>query len=88
VARRPALASPEETIFPFGAIILKPLHAILQASVMEDAMTAIVATIFHKTSAKSLADIEALTTVALFSAIGLLISVATIAFDKYPLVVG
>ena len=49
-------------------------------------MTALVSTIFHKTSANSLADIETLTTVALFSAIGLLISIATIVFDKYPLV--
>jgi len=76
----------EETTFSLGATILKPSNAILQVSIMEGAMTALVSTIFHKTSANSLADIETLTTVALFSAIGLLISIATIVFDKYPLV--
>src|SRR5882757_10706725 len=76
----------EETTFSLGAAILKPSNAILQVSIMEGAMTALVSTIFHKTSANSLADIETLTTVALFSAIGLLISIATIVFDKYPLV--
>jgi len=45
-------------------------------------MTALAAKIFPTASVKSLAEFEALTAVALFSAVGLLISVVVIALDS------
>ena len=46
-------------------------------------MTAAIARIFPRASATSIADIETFVTVALFSGIGLLVSLSVVILDQY-----
>ena len=59
------------------------LFSLISPSNFEDDMTAVIARLFPRASATSIANIDSFATIALFSGLGLLLSLSVLILDQY-----